>query len=152
MGFVPENLGKYEIQDISQTDTVNAGNHDYTDLQPPEGYVYIIRGTHINCPNPVGSGADNHLVYFYRYDGTNSRLLCYVSKNFGGSVRMEASMFYGDSEEPSSAELQQKIMNGGYVILTHDSYLRIDYYNNTDVNQTGTRVYEFLVEKIRQAV
>jgi len=133
----PSFLGLKYI-DETTTDTVSSGTHDIITIQPPKGFVYQLAYIIWQSPDPAGSSSGNQQLILDYTDGTTDLSYVNIVGNTGTSYAYMSRYFAsGDSVTPSvSTYLVECFKN---MIINNELYAKFDYYNNTDVDQSGTR-------------
>ena len=88
---------------------------------------------------------------FYAYYDTASvapSRIFYLSSNTGSAIKTASNSFDATSETPSGTAQQFDIIAGKIPLIASNQYkLIFNYTNNTDVNQTGTRLLKILVKE-----
>lgn len=136
--------------DYSTTDTVNAGEHEYLTIQPPKGQVWKLNYVILQAPDPVGSSSGTQSYELdYTPNGTTEISIADVTGNTGTSfIYISRLFFFGDTENPPLTDNQNRILQS--IKISNSIYLKIDYFNNTDVNQTGSRLAYFIFDVYKE--
>ena len=151
MGMEREKNYTLEVIDLSDDTQVNSGGASITNsLQPPVGFVYEILSISYNAPDPSGSGSGTHQMTLTNLGMTYFEV--YLKANFGNGVTINGSGFTANAGEIPSALAQQYEMTHKWLYASNSIPLNINYKNDTDVNQTGTRSCKVLVKKYREAI
>jgi len=137
-----------EIIDLSQTETVDAGSGQISELYAPEGSIYQVLSFRATAPNPTGSSDGQHRFSIYfdtgfglkndltegvSYAGTN------VKWNFSGWTEFDEA---NPSNQAAQAALTSKMK------ATDSEPLVFFYDNQTDVQQTEKRTLYVAVEEV----
>jgi len=143
MGYNRNLYKKLKVGDYTNSSTVApAGDHEIT-FAPDHGFLRKILSIYIDIPNPVGSTAGNH--YLHAYWNTASKIgstYIYLDTPTGTAIKTYYGEFVASTtEKPSNSTLQSEVLLGGATELwaSKDYPIYFYYYNNTDVNQTGSR-------------
>jgi hypothetical protein len=139
------NRPKIVRKDLTQTTTLASGASETVELYAPSGSVYKIRALAITCDVP-GTATDgthyfqirslgNVAVLLGRSDYT-SHLMWNNGHWFTANVR----------QEPNTEAAAIESIHG--TMATADNPIRIEYWNNLDVDQTNERSIEFLIEEV----
>jgi hypothetical protein len=140
---------KLKVIDLTDDTTVGPAGSNTQTLTPPAGKIYSIKYIYYNAPDPAGSGAGTHELAIERILVTSERRNALVKATTGNTINIGTnSLWAGDSAEyPSNANQQHDLMYRGDLICSNDYPIKFVYNNDTDVNQTGTRVLEILVKE-----
>jgi len=133
--------------DLTTNATVNTSDSDEIDLKPNKGFIYQVIGVYVDIPDPIGSGANDHELYFYS-DAFGTRYSSYleVRVNSGADIDIQTdSGLVGNTESPTNID-EQLWAICERMWASYDVPLHILYRNDTDVNQTGTRTIKLLVK------
>lgn len=142
---------KLKLIDLSTSATVaSGGGSDTIALQPNSGYIYQV----INCiiVVPAVGTANTHLIEIRTGLGTSGNYdQLYAKSTFAAEINIGryGTVTANDTELPSGDAAQQNIILGG-LWGNYDYPIDIKYTNSTDVNQTGTRTYIFLVKEYKE--
>lgn len=149
MGMNRENNSKLVLVDLSATATIAPAGTETNDLKPDVGFIYIVRYVYVRIPDPVGSGAGDHTIELTNTGFGTAQAKAVAA--FGNTIWIRYDALEGSSSElPSGVTQQQGILQN--LIASNSLPIEFKYTNGTDVNQTGTRAINVLVEKIREAV
>lgn len=150
MPYNREDNSKLELIDLSDDATVVATTGtDLQTLTPPVGFIYRVRAMYYNSVDPAGSSSGDQRLTF-TWAGLTG-LVAYVYGTFGNDIKITNGFYLnGTTEVPGAAADQKAVITG--LIVSNSLPLELEYLNKTDVNKTGTRSLEILVEKIREAI
>jgi len=150
MGLKTSNKSTFELLDLTETDTVNAGATKTVTVTADEGEIWIVRDIRMSIPDPAGSSSGNHLFYLRRSDTDVE--MGYLYAAFGNNININDGALAGaGGEEPTGSENQRELIRNN-IYITSTLPFQFHYYNNTDVNQTGTRLLKVLIEKVKEGV
>jgi len=139
---------KIKLVNLTNDTQVNAGNDNTQTLRPLAGKIYKIIYFYYYAPDPVGSAAGTHDIRI-QYDLTGTKRNVALCKATTGNIVAIGtnSSWTGDSSEVPSTATEQHTMLYHDLWASYDFPLYFLYENDTDVNQTGTRVLEILVKE-----
>lgn len=141
-------LFKLDMIDLSDGTQVNSGGSDNTQtLQPPDGKIYQVIGIIYNAPDPTGSAANDHRLYVRNKYIGHAYNLIYIASNTGTAIQIRHEGFSGSTKVPTGVDNQYRLIRGGDIISSYSQPVEFYYINNTDVNQTGTRICKILVKE-----
>ncbi|MBO8180781.1 MAG: hypothetical protein H0Z19_09965 [Archaeoglobus sp.] len=144
-------LGKKRIVfvDASSNTTVPAGSSETITIQPPQGKIWriLMMNISVSPPNSSTTGTHKivlshskllqwHMVGVYEYNNT----ILFYKQVFTGTV----SVTNASTPEESRALLDS-------IKATYDYPMQFRYYNDTDADQTNTRVIGLLIEEEDEA-
>jgi hypothetical protein len=129
------------IEDLSSATTVAAGSNHVVVIQPPVGKLWIVQSLFLQAPIPSGGTSGNH--EFLLAHGDSDLGIGQGRGNFDKQVRYQHHQWRDNVaanlaiEVPSDKAAQQWLARGLH--LTNDVTLQVQYNNNTNVDQTGSR-------------
>lgn len=157
MGYTHNPYFKLIQIDLTTTDTVaSGGTESILDLDTPAGFIDKIVDVRVNIPDPVGSTAGSHNLKIY-HDGIAgadpNNYLISIASNTGTDIAIKNLQLVGNTELPSNARDQFFLLALQDLFWSSNSYpVRFRYYNNTDANQTGSRVIICLCLRHKESV
>jgi len=130
---------------LELTTTVLAGDNEIITIQPPQGKIWkVARLIQIHCPAISTATSGDQTIRFYdtwiNYEG--------------GGIEMKSAttgeIWYGYGQPISYADYKPNDLKAFNELVRnfyadYDHPFTIKYYNNTDVDQTGTRRIKFIV-------
>ena len=136
-----------EFIEILGTATVPAGTFSYLDgeVKPPTGWKYRILVCELRVDAPPGATAGNHAMYIQFNTGLQFIL---GRSSYNRNIRYYYGEWYMADvlQLPSNPAAQTLFPRG--VELDANNYLQLKVQNSTDADQTNTRTWRFLVQKI----
>jgi len=137
-----------ELIDLSDDTSVAAAGAITVQLQPPKGFLYEVIYIYYRANDPAGSAAGTHKVNF-TYSGVSTTSPSIVCRGTTGTtIYITSYALIGDSAEtPPSATQQFELIACGRLIASNSLPIDIEYHNDTDVAQAGTRTCEIVVRK-----
>lgn len=137
-----------EYVDLSDDTQVNSGGAvNLQELKPPDGFVYDVIDIRCSILDPNGGGASTSGTHSLdiRFPGNVSKMARIIG-NFGTDIKIDYSGFTGDTEAPSVAGDQYRMIHQ-WLYASHSQPLEFNYTNSTDKHQTATRVLQIWVKK-----
>lgn len=136
-----------ETIEILGTASVPAGTHSYQDgvVRPPIGWKYRILLCELRVNAPPGATSGTHAMFISFSTGIE---LLLGRSNFNSAIRYYCGEWFAAdvTQLPSSPAAQTLFPRG--MELDHTNYLILRVQNRTNVAQTNTRTWRFLVQKI----
>lgn len=141
---------KLKLIDLTDDTTVtSAGGTNTQTLQPPVGKIYEI--VKIWFDMPVVGGTINTHTLKGSYVNSGATLFAFFSATSDHDQNIDT--YYGEfsangTELPSGASNQYQVSHAQFnLFCNYDNPIYFYYVNDTDANQTGTRVIKVLVKE-----
>jgi len=127
--------------------TITHGNvavsaSDYQQLTPPEGYIYKIICLNGDFRKTAGSSSGTNNYYVQHNDIEYSPYLQSNTAHGSDEYFQTTGWLNGGTQYPTSETDQINAVNR--LFATHDQPLEFRHYNDTDVQQTGSRAWKVL--------
>jgi len=136
---------------INKDTTLPAGAIETVTISPLIGEYYKLINVYLFAPNPSGSTSGTHW-FNIRNDTYATLEYVFVAHNYGNATGLRMfipyppagiNRYYPDDKGAFGESLRS-------ITVTSDSKINITYKNETNVSQTGTRLYRFLFEVLRK--
>lgn len=134
------------INDVSRSQALAVGVTEEVALYAPAGYVGELKALKFAVEAPTGATAGNHSMSVLQYIAGLANGYAYGQSPFGSRINFDYGAFVATTVStmypPSASDLAWNIRS-----IMFDSVipLRVQYFNNTDVSQSGERAYRMVV-------
>ena len=144
--------------DLTTNTSIAAGEEGNIIVTAPAGIIYKIFDVSFFIPAPNGAGSGTHEIEF-KYNKPDNKNY-YVSLLMRGAAAYNESIYTtggligaAGSESPSAQDQQYWLLGGQRPIyISEDIPLYIDYENDTNVSQTGSRYIVLLVGVLKNVL
>ena len=145
-------LLKLRVHNLNDDTQVNAGGNTNTQkIEPVAGTIEKVAAIHMVIPAIGGASGNQSMAIKLNADATYTFTVAELIGANGGAIYITKSNFVGDTESPSSGPEQLKLILDG-MIGNNDYNMSFVYRNDSDVNQTGTRVLQVLTKVYKEVL
>ncbi|POG56682.1 hypothetical protein [Haloferax marisrubri] len=139
------NRPKVLRKDLTQTSTLTAGESETVELYAPSGSVYTVKGAALIAKPPSGATGGTH---FFQVESLGKVAVLLGRSDYTAQVKWNNGHFFTANQTMEPAEESAAIQSFYGSMATADEPVRVEYYNNLDVDQTNERTIEFLIEEV----
>jgi hypothetical protein len=130
------------LETLDSATTVAVAANETVVIQPPAGKLWILQTLYLQAPVPSGGTSGSH--DFILYHGATTMPFAQGRASFDKQARYQYNEWRDNNgaaltiEAPTNKGAQQAMIRGLH--LSNGVPLRVQYLNNTDVSQGGTRI------------